>query len=111
MSDFNPGPWNFYSDMHGHPYITNEDGGVVAWIAPDTCYQAFDTSCLIAAAPDLLEGLKALYKAYVNTLEAGRDRIISLGGTCDPVDQMEQGDHALVRARQLIAKAQGHAHE
>lgn len=54
MSEFNPGPWQFFSDMHGHPYITNEDGGVVAWIAPDTCYEAFDTASLIAAAPDLL---------------------------------------------------------
>jgi len=51
---------------------------------------------------DLREELQALYKAYVSTLEAGRDRIMSLGGECDLVSQMEDGDPALIRARAAL---------
>lgn len=56
------------------------------------------------SAPDILAALKDLYLAYVQMLEAGRDRIISLGGDCDPVDVMEDGDRALSRARAAIAQ-------
>jgi hypothetical protein len=50
----------------------------------------------------LLSELKRLYSGYVNTLESGRDRIMWLGGTCDAVDIMEQGDPVLRSARELI---------
>lgn len=46
----------------------------------------------------------ALYRAYVSLLEAGRDRIMSLGGTCDTVEVMENGDPALIAAREALAK-------
>lgn len=46
--------------------------------------------------------LSRLYAAYVRLLEIGRDRIISAGGTCDPVDVMEKGDPALVRVRTFL---------
>lgn len=49
--------------------------------------------------------VRALYKHYVNTLESGRDRIISLGGECDPVDKMEASDPVLARIRKLLAAA------
>jgi hypothetical protein len=43
-----------------------------------------------------------LDKAYVNLLEAGRDKIIDLGGDCDPVEVMEKADPALRRARAAL---------
>jgi hypothetical protein len=56
-----------------------------------------------AAVADLIEAHKALYKHYVNTLESGRDRIISLGGDCDPVDRMERSDPVLMHSRAILA--------
>lgn len=49
-----------------------------------------------------LEAHKKLIRAYVNLLETGRDRIISHGGTCDSVEQMEASDPALREAREAI---------
>lgn len=46
--------------------------------------------------------LRALYRAYVNLLEVGRDRIVALGGDCDPVDVMEKGGPALCSVRALL---------
>ena len=43
-----------------------------------------------------------LYTGYVSTLEAGRDRILSLGGECDPVVVMERNDPYLIQARRAI---------
>ena len=54
----------------------------------------------------LREEMSALYRAYVRLLEAGRDRIIDHGGTCDPVDRMEEGDPALIRARAVLGGAE-----
>ncbi|TAJ89685.1 hypothetical protein [Reyranella sp.] len=58
---------------------------------------------------DLVDELKALSRAYVSLLELGRNRILDLGGTCDPVDVMEKGDPALVRARAAVANAESRA--
>jgi len=55
---------------------------------------------------DLLDGYRGLYRAYVNTLEAARDRIRDLGGECDPLDVMERSDPALSLARERLAKYQ-----
>jgi hypothetical protein len=44
----------------------------------------------------------ALYRAYVSLLEAGAERIRFLGGDCDPVDVMEDGDPALIAARNAL---------
>lgn len=49
-----------------------------------------------------LPAFKALYRAYVRMLESGRDRIIDLGGTCDPVDVMEANDVDLQAARHVL---------
>jgi len=54
--------------------------------------------------------LMRLYRAYVNTLETGRDRIVTLGGTCDPVEVMERSDPALIAVRSFlgdVAEPQG----
>lgn len=58
---------------------------------------------------ELLEALEDLYKGYVFVLEAGRDRIMDLGGQCDPVDVMEIGYPRLASARAVISKAKGGA--
>jgi len=50
----------------------------------------------------LEDGMRRLYRGYVNTIESGRDRIVSLGGTCDPVDAMERGDPVLMATRALL---------
>lgn len=60
---------------------------------------------LIAAAPELLAQLKSLARAYVRLMEAGRNRIIFLGGDCDSLEKMETDDPDLRDARAAISKA------
>lgn len=62
---------------------------------------------LIATAPDLLEELKFLRRAYVNMLEGGRDRILELGGQCDDVATMVAADQNMRSSGAAIAKATG----
>jgi len=57
------------------------------------------------AHADLLAELQRMSRAYVSLMEAGRDRIVMLGGDCDPVDKMEGDDPNLRSARAAIAKA------
>lgn len=84
-------------------WCTDRDGEVwQAWISVKE-----EDASLIAAAPDLLDELRNMCKAYVRLLENGRDRIIMLGGDCDPVDRMEANSVELIRARAAIAKATG----
>lgn len=52
---------------------------------------------------ELEEALRSLVNGYVNLLEAGRDRITSLGGDCDPVPVMEQNDPWLRDARVTLS--------
>lgn len=54
----------------------------------------------------LLSEMRALYRSYVRCLKSGRDRILFLGGDCDPVEVMERGDPALIQARIAIAEAE-----
>lgn len=56
--------------------------------------------------PELLRALRELSRAYVSSMESGRERIIALGGTCDSVDVMERGDPHLAKARGVIALVQ-----
>lgn len=51
----------------------------------------------------LVEALESLIKGYVKLLQAGRDRITSLGGDCDPIHVMEQNDPWLRDARNALA--------
>ena len=53
-----------------------------------------------------LDALTALYRGYVNTLQAGRDHIIFLGGECDTVEKMEASDPWLISARAALAALQ-----
>jgi hypothetical protein len=56
------------------------------------------------ASKELLDTLKYLARHYVGILEHGRDRIIDLGGQCDPLEVMESGDPHLRIVREIIAK-------
>ncbi|HEV2540245.1 MAG TPA: hypothetical protein VGU03_11110 [Frateuria sp.] len=61
-----------------------------------------------AGVPDGWVPTKAyrdLYRAYVRVLEAGRDRITSLGGDCDSVEDMERTDPSLIVARRTLLAA------
>lgn len=40
-------------------------------------------------------GLRRFRRAYVSLMETGRDRIVSLGGSCDPLEAMEAADPEL----------------
>jgi hypothetical protein len=81
----------------GSPYTCDECGKV-------ECCPEFHT----AAQPQGVVGdemrkeLEALYRAYVRLLESGRDRIMDLGGKCDPVDVMERTDPYLIQARRAL---------
>ena len=55
---------------------------------------------------DLLQVLKRGVRAYVNTLENGRDRIKFLGGECDSVEQMEASDPWIREAKAAIEEAE-----
>ena len=52
---------------------------------------------------DAENAVRRLYRGYVNSMESARDRIVGLGGTCDPLDVMELSDPYLQRARDDIA--------
>lgn len=59
--------------------------------------------CVDRGSYDMVrDGLRTLCRAYVNLLEVGRDRIVSLGGECDSVEKMETGDPALIAAKALL---------
>lgn len=62
----------------------------------------------IAGPDDMVpaSGLRNLYRAYVSMLESARDRILFLGGDCDPTEAMEWNDPALIAARKCLAVAE-----
>ena len=68
---------------------------------------AEDIATLKRQRDELTASLEKLYRGYVHVLEAGRDRIMDLGGDCDPLDVMEDGDHLLRDMRGIISKVKG----
>ena len=58
---------------------------------------------------ELLAALEKMNRAYVGLMENARDRIIMLGGDCDPVDVMERSDPNLRESRAAIARMKGQA--
>lgn len=98
-------------------YATFRDGRFGSWLFQTRAMAESHDSTAVAGGPANSEivplfrspaqavdlaALKALYHAYVRLLESGRDRIIDLGGTCDPVDVMEVNDVDLQAARRVI---------
>lgn len=57
------------------------------------------------AKAELLEALKNLRRSYVSLLDGGRDRILELGGDCDPVDVMLAANPNIRDADAAIARA------
>ncbi|ULQ45935.1 hypothetical protein JN531_012580 [Flagellatimonas centrodinii] len=53
---------------------------------------------------EAVEVLRKLKRAYVGLIESARDRIINLGGDCDPVDRMTRDDPNLTEATVTLAK-------
>lgn len=96
---------------HGYPLhtLTLEDGrALLAEIDNLRRTVSHEADC-VEAAKEEVEALRAalinLIRGYVNLLEIGRDRIVELGGQCDPVDQMEASDPYLLDARAALAQA------
>lgn len=55
-----------------------------------------------ARIAELEKALRYLIRHYVGQLENARDRIVGLGGQCDPVDVMERGDPHLRAVREVL---------
>jgi hypothetical protein len=66
-----------------------------------------DQEPLHHAAPDLLQELISLRRAYIYLIYVGHDRITDLGGTCDDVETMVAGNQYLRDAATAIARASG----
>lgn len=81
-------------------------GGQERWLK-DFGFIQFAHAIEAATAPNakLVEALRELYRGYVRLLESGRDKIIELGGDCDPVDRMKASDPELRKARAALAAA------
>ncbi len=104
MTSHTPGPWK----TNGDPYVSTIDGKrSIAFCDTRNGHEDRANARLIAATPDMLSELKKLYKAYVHLLESGRDQIVALGGSCDPVDVMEHNDPKLRDTRDFITKVTG----
>jgi hypothetical protein len=50
----------------------------------------------------LRTALQDLDRAYVSMMRSGYDRIIELGGDCDPPETMERGNPYLRQAREAL---------
>lgn len=55
---------------------------------------------------DPVEALRDLIKSYEALVYTARDRIIDLGGDCDPAPRMIADDPALLEARSALAAAE-----
>lgn len=112
ISKHTPGPWVWNSMrtklVGPNNEVVLQDGeGMWDLLATADNRQAEVNASLVATAPELLEELQQMVRAYVRLLEAGRDRIRDLGGECDGIDKMEADDPNLRAAKAVIAKATG----
>lgn len=111
-----PAPWSYAINTRNSAFIIKDrDGRILAdpsWnsISRDHFPSREESEAnvrLMAAAPELLDELKLLRQQYVSLMEAGRDRILALGGTCDSVDVMARSDPYLRRTEVLIVRCSG----
>lgn len=122
MAKITYGPWfpRFNGQFFEVNVSENEFAHSIAHVFASAQQQgdASDVADLIASAPgvlaerdrlkaanaELAAALRNMTRAYINLLETGRDRIISLGGTCDSVEVMERCDENLSDARFALEK-------
>jgi len=101
---FTPGPWYYQEEPYDGSgvYLIGHDGLTVA-----EC-RSFNPEAdtrLIAAAPALYEALSDLIRSYEALVRTARDRIIDLGGDCDPAPRLIASDPALIEARSALILA------
>jgi len=90
MSNYTPGPWEASHDIGANCVATITSGWVVVSIGADpNKFDAKADAQLIAAAPELLEALRAMLAASL------------------PVDKNANGMDAVEKAISAIAKAKG----
>ena len=90
MSNHTPGPWEALHDIDANCVATITSGWVVVPIGADpNKFDAESDARLIAAAPEMLEALRALLAASL------------------PVDKEANGMDAVEKAISAIAKAKG----
>ena len=97
---------DYWSGGHFHEGSKPHIGSTKVWRLPIGT-KLFTRHMPAQDVTELVEALEKLYKKYVNLLESGRDRILELGGTCDPVDVMEMSDPGLRDARTALSKYKG----
>jgi hypothetical protein len=85
--------------------VFDSDGGVSS--ETTRMVKASDFEALLAERDALRDELKSLIRGYGNTLDSAYDRIIFLGGQCDPVSVMIENDIHLRSARNTLAALQG----
>jgi hypothetical protein len=105
-----PGPWEI--EQIGVATTINGNGGIVAEVYSDTGNQQEEdaNARLIAAAPDMLEALKALEEvsqqlAWVSHLASVPERRNEYLAEASKADEMN--DRAVDMRRAAIAKAEG----
>lgn len=88
-----------YEDVH--PEILIDDAAAHPAFKPE--HVGAELAALLRDNDKLREALRSLCAAYVRLMESGRDRILDLGGECDPLDAMEARDPDLRAARAALA--------
>ena len=117
MSNSDDAPVKFVMRLSGTTvYLV--DPGPVGGFDVRNCPEPLVLAATIVRACNEYDALKAenelikaalrdLSRAYTTLIASGRERIIALGGDCDPVDVMERGDPYLRNARLALNSAGG----
>lgn len=94
-------------EMRDEEGCVTESDQLVEQAAERLDSQTVEITVLKKQNDELLSALEKMNRAYVGLMENGRDRIIMLGGDCDPIDVMERSDPNLRESHAAIASAKG----